>query len=243
MAVELTTLLVTILWFIYVGAGKGTQCKKIENTFGFTHLSAGELLREERAREGSQFGKLLKAIWDECVTSNKTLSQLVPFQITLNLLEKAMTKTRKVCRLLYILVALLLFQFRYVCVQNFIMQTWQLLQETGNNKFLIDGFPRNANNFDGWTRKMSKKVDFIFVLFLECSQEKCVERCLKRSRPDDNEERLQKRFITYMVDTMPIIDHFRSVAKIREINANECPDMVFKDIYAVLFQAQCENLF
>lgn len=29
------------------GSGKGTQCEKIVETFGFTHLSAGDLLRKE----------------------------------------------------------------------------------------------------------------------------------------------------------------------------------------------------
>ena len=38
------------------GAGKGTQSESIKNTFKFTHLSAGDLLREERKTPGSQFG-------------------------------------------------------------------------------------------------------------------------------------------------------------------------------------------
>jgi len=29
------------------GSGKGTQCAKMVDTFGFAHLSAGDLLREE----------------------------------------------------------------------------------------------------------------------------------------------------------------------------------------------------
>ncbi|KAM7272963.1 hypothetical protein ACFE04_027627 [Oxalis oulophora] len=34
------------------GSGKGTQCEKIVDTFGFRHLSAGELLRREIASNG-----------------------------------------------------------------------------------------------------------------------------------------------------------------------------------------------
>lgn len=30
------------------GAGKGTQCAKIQSEYGFVHLSAGDLLRAER---------------------------------------------------------------------------------------------------------------------------------------------------------------------------------------------------
>lgn len=29
------------------GSGKGTQCSKISEAFGFAHLSAGDLLRKE----------------------------------------------------------------------------------------------------------------------------------------------------------------------------------------------------
>ena len=36
-------------------------------------------------------------------------------------------------------------------------------------KFLIDGFPRNRNNLDGWQNQMQDKVDLKFVLFLRLS--------------------------------------------------------------------------
>ena len=36
------------------GAGKGTQCKKIESEYGWVHLSAGDLLRAERKTGSSQ---------------------------------------------------------------------------------------------------------------------------------------------------------------------------------------------
>jgi UMP-CMP kinase len=42
------------------GAGKGTQCANLVRDFGFVHLSAGDLLREEQNREGSEFGELIK---------------------------------------------------------------------------------------------------------------------------------------------------------------------------------------
>lgn len=41
------------------GAGKGTQCAKLVQEFGFVHLSAGDLLRAEQNREGSRFGAMI----------------------------------------------------------------------------------------------------------------------------------------------------------------------------------------
>lgn len=37
------------------GSGKGTQCAKIVETFGFKHLSAGDLLRREMVSD-SEYG-------------------------------------------------------------------------------------------------------------------------------------------------------------------------------------------
>ncbi|KAG0343254.1 hypothetical protein BG000_004192 [Podila horticola] len=42
------------------GAGKGTQCANLVRDFGFVHLSAGDLLRAEQERPGSQYGELIK---------------------------------------------------------------------------------------------------------------------------------------------------------------------------------------
>jgi UMP-CMP kinase len=35
------------------GAGKGTQCSKLSNKYGYPHLSAGELLRAEVKENGT----------------------------------------------------------------------------------------------------------------------------------------------------------------------------------------------
>lgn len=95
---------------------------------------------------------------------------------------------------------------------------------------------------------MSEKIDFLFVLFFECSEDKCVERCIKRGqagsgRTDDNMDSLKKRFNTYMNDTLPIISHYRELEKVRQIDANECPDTVFKGVNTVLVEAQTKSHF
>merc|ERR1712059_246108 len=110
----------------------GTQCSKIVEQFGHVHLSAGDLLRAERAAPGSEFGELIEG--------HLVNGTIVPVEITCSLLERAMTESEK-------------------------------------NNFLIDGFPRNVNNLEGWTA-----------------------RCLSRGaagsgRSDDNEESLKKRFV------------------------------------------------
>ncbi|KDR81358.1 hypothetical protein GALMADRAFT_239211 [Galerina marginata CBS 339.88] len=69
------------------GAGKGTQCAKLVEEFGFCHLSAGDLLRAEQNREGSQFGELIRT----CIREGT----IVPMEVTIKLLENAMAAALK----------------------------------------------------------------------------------------------------------------------------------------------------
>lgn len=64
------------------GAGKGTQCARIVEDFGFVHLSAGDLLREEQKREGSTYGAL--------ISEHIRNGTIVPMEVTVKLLENAM---------------------------------------------------------------------------------------------------------------------------------------------------------
>lgn len=65
------------------GAGKGTQCARLVSEYGFTHLSAGDLLRAEQNRPGSQFGGVIQ----DCIKNGL----IVPMEVTVALLENAMT--------------------------------------------------------------------------------------------------------------------------------------------------------
>ncbi|KAK7693055.1 hypothetical protein QCA50_002620 [Cerrena zonata] len=64
------------------GAGKGTQCANLVKDFGFCHLSAGDLLRAEQNRPGSQYGEMIRTYIRE--------GQIVPMEVTVKLLENAM---------------------------------------------------------------------------------------------------------------------------------------------------------
>merc|ERR1739847_58259 len=63
------------------GCGKGTQCDKIVAQYGYTHLSSGDLLREE-VKSGSDRGKTLNAMMEK--------GDLVPLFVVLDLLAEAM---------------------------------------------------------------------------------------------------------------------------------------------------------
>lgn len=153
----------------------------------------GDLLREERAKPGSQYGELIEG--------HITNGTIVPVEITCSLLERAMINSEAV-------------------------------------NFLIDGFPRNEDNLQGWNTQMGEKVNVRFVLFFQCDEETCVQRCLARGaagsgRTDDNAESLKKRFNTYVNATMPIVEHFRAKDMVKEVDATKTPEEVFEAVKAI----------
>ena len=65
---------------------QGTQCERIVAKYGFTHLSTGDLLREE-VKSGSEKGQELNAIMQR--------GELVPLTTVLDLLSTAMMRKLK----------------------------------------------------------------------------------------------------------------------------------------------------
>lgn len=64
------------------GAGKGTQSANLVRDYGFHHLSAGDLLRAEQVRPGSEYGELIRTHIRE--------GTIVPMEVTVALLSNAM---------------------------------------------------------------------------------------------------------------------------------------------------------
>ncbi|KAL6606347.1 hypothetical protein ACP70R_042000 [Stipagrostis hirtigluma subsp. patula] len=169
------------------GSGKSTQCAKIVNQFGFTHLSAGDLLREE-AKSHTEQGMIIKNLMHE--------GKLVPSEIIVNLLLKAML-------------------------------------ESGNDKFLIDGFPRNEENRGAYERIINVEPEF--VLFIDCPREEMERRILNRNqgRDDDNIDTIRKRFEVFQESTLPVIQYYEKRGKLKRVDGAKSADAVFEDVKAI----------
>ncbi|CAA6658843.1 unnamed protein product [Spirodela intermedia] len=166
------------------GSGKGTQCAHVVQHFGFTHLSAGDLLRAE-INSGSENGTMIQNMIKE--------GKIVPSEVTVKLLQRAM-------------------------------------KESGNYKFLIDGFPRNEENRAAF--EQVTKVVPEFVLFFDCPEEEMERRLLSRNqgRVDDNIETIRKRFKVFAESSVPVVEYYASKGKVRKIDAGKPIDLVFEDV-------------
>ena len=105
--------------------------------------------------------------------------------------------------------------------------------ENGNNKFLIDGFPRNEENraaFEAVT-----KIEPEIVLFFNCPEEEMERRLLGRNqgREDDNIETIRKRFKVFEESSLPVIEYYKAKGKVREIDAANPVGEVFEAVKAV----------
>ncbi|KAK2650903.1 hypothetical protein Ddye_018392 [Dipteronia dyeriana] len=169
------------------GSGKGTQCANIVQHFGYTHLSAGDLLRAE-IKSGSENGTMIQNMIKE--------GKIVPSEVTIQLLQKA-------------------------------------IQENGNDKFLIDGFPRNEENRAAFEEVT--KIEPEFVLFFDCSEEEMERRLLGRNqgREDDNIETIRKRFKVFLESSLPVVQYYESKGKVRKIDAAKPVEEVFEAVKAV----------
>jgi len=185
------------------GSGKGTQCELIAKKFGFHHLSAGDLLRAERAREGSELGAMI----EEVIKSGGT----VPSEVIAELLEAAMREAG-----------------------------WS------KGKFIIDGYPRSEAQLKGWEATLSKKVDFLFCLSLEVSQDEMRKRLLGRAetsgRLDDNEETIVKRFETFKAETGPLLDYFKSKGNLRQVDGGRSVDQVWGSVQGLLQEKKASTV-
>ena len=113
----------------------------------------------------------------------------------------------------------------------------QAMKQDEKFNFLIDGFPRNQENLEGWNEQMGEKSNLKFVLFFDCTEEVCVSRLLERGktsgRSDDNADSIKKRFQTYYNSSMPIIEQFEKKDMVRKIDSTQTKDQVFDAVQKI----------
>jgi UMP-CMP kinase len=194
------------------GAGKGTQCANLVRDYGFTHLSAGDLLRAEQDRPGSQFGDLIK----DCIRNGA----IVPMEVTVQLLENAMTEvirpsspsfaadpTRKPKKFL---------------IDGFPRKMDQAL------KFEETVCPaRFVLFYDCPEAEMQKRL---------------LERGKTSGRADDNSESIKKRFRTFVETSMPVVDYYEKQGRVVRIDATPSPAQVYEETRRRLGQTLGDGL-
>jgi len=176
------------------GAGKGTQCARLVEKLGFIHLSAGDLLRQEQDRAGSPYGDMIRTYIKE--------GKVVPMEVTIKLLENAMTDAIN-----------------------------QRGKTEGGVRFLIDGFPRKMDQAIAFDETVCPSSMVLFLVCPEEElQRRLLKRGETSGRDDDNVESIKKRFQTFKDTSMPVVDYYRASGKVVDIDSGKTIDEVYADI-------------
>ena len=104
--------------------------------------------------------------------------------------------------------------------------------------FLIDGYPRNQDNIDGWIEIFGDNYNLITSIILDCDEKELEKRLIERAkssgRIDDNYEVIKKRFKTHIEESKPIEDQLKKMGTYIEIDGKNSINDVFNKIVAKL---------
>ncbi len=197
------------------GAGKGTQAAKLVAEFGYAHISTGDILRAA-VKNGTKLGLEAKKYMDA--------GDLVPDSVVIGLVAER-------------------------------------LQEPDTQEgFILDGFPRTipqAVALSDELRKLDRELDKALavevdpeVITKRLSSRRCCkdcghigsvadEKCPKcdgemYQRDDDQEDAIRNRLDVYATSTAPLIDYYRGVNVLVEIDGDKDPDEVYSDVKKAL---------
>ncbi len=178
------------------GSGKGTQCSLAATQLGWTHLSTGDLLRAERAAGGATAATIEKYI---------TAGELVPNEITVTLLKKAMeTATRQQGKV------------------NFLLDGFPRSLDN------MDGW------YEVFGREAELPTMLYFECPYDVLEKRILGRAKYSGRSDDNAESMKLRFDTFKAKTLPTLELFRSKGKVVEVDASQGRQDVYALVKASL---------
>ncbi|MDD5178617.1 MAG: nucleoside monophosphate kinase [Candidatus Nanoarchaeia archaeon] len=191
--------------------GKGTQAEFISEYLHINHLSTGNMFRG-LAEENDKEGLMAKGYWGK--------GDLVPDSLTIKLLKKEINK------------------------------------EKYKKGFVLDGFPRTLNQAKELKKiaRIDKVINIVSgddtiikrtVLRRLCSNcqkiygtnlqpkkqgicDKCGGKLIQRQ--DDTEEIIKNRLKIYREQTEPVINFYKKEGLLSNINGEQLPEKVFKDI-------------
>ena len=199
------------------GAGKGTQSAKLQEQYHLKHISTGDVLRTEIA-SGSELGKKIAQMID---TGN-----LVPDELMISMLEKIVDSTDK---------GIILDGFPRTVAQAEVLD--QMMQQAGRNIDRVIMITLPESEVVG--RISSRRQCCACGEILHVGPGNELQKCPICGgelyvRPDDTPERVKHRLDVYHQDTLPVKKYYENSGNYVEINGNQTPDQVFKDICTVL---------
>ncbi|MGA1820437.1 MAG: adenylate kinase [Thermoplasmatota archaeon] len=197
------------------GAGKGTQARFIVDRFDIPQISTGDLLRSH-VREGTPLGKMAKGYMDR--------GALVPNEVVIDMMRE------------------------------------RLSQDDCSGGFILDGFPRAISQAEALSefveldavinivvdegalirritgRRMCKCGATYHVDFAPPKKDGICDQCGGHlyQRDDDSEETVKKRLDVYRSQTEPLVEYYKEMGVLRNVDGNRSIEEISSDIQGIL---------
>jgi adenylate kinase len=206
------------------GAGKGTQCKRIVARYGLTHLSSGDILRQERAA-GTELGRKAQSYMDS--------GALVPDDIIVEMMAAAIKKAPE--------AGFILDGF-----PRTVNQATKLDESLACNGQRIDAVLNLMVDDRVVVERLSGRISCPqcgAVYHVKNLKPKVDRKCDKDGaelvqRPDDSREVINNRLEAYRLQTKPVVDYYKRNNTVYDIDANEDADrvnaLVFENLDALV---------
>jgi len=115
--------------------------------------------------------------------------------------------------------------------QEMCNQAWE------GGKYLVEGFPRSADDANAWDQLLGQRVHLKFCLVIEYS-EACMERRLLYRRQgsgrlDDNIETIRRRFLTFKEESIPVIQRYEDSGLVKKVNSERGIESVWHEVEAI----------
>merc|ERR1712242_251349 len=188
-------------------AGKGTQCDKIKEKFGFVHISTGDILREN-VKNGTDLGVKAKTYMDA--------GDLVPSDLLIDLVKDRLAQPDVQAK------GALLDGFPRAPDQAQAMVDANLKVD----KFLLIKVPDDTLVERGVGRRLDPETGDIYHMKFKPPPADIVDRLVHRS--DDHEDQIRNRLGKFHSQIDGIMSYFKDV--LVEVDGTKTPDEVFVSI-------------
>lgn len=212
------------------GAGKGTQAKRLVDTFGMTHLSSGDIFRAERD-SGSETGKKLAEYMNA--------GALVPDDLVVEIMAKAITSADGGA-------GLMLDGFPRTVAQAEALD--RQLAKAGKP---LDAVVMIRASEDAVVERITGRRScpqcgkLYHTKFMPPKNDMLCDACGVElaQRDDDTEAVVRQRLAAYREQTEPVIEYYRGRdgVKMIEVDGDQTPDEVTEDLVAALQALQQEG--
>jgi adenylate kinase len=203
------------------GAGKGTQAKKLIETYGIPQISTGDILRKAVA-DGTPLGKEAKSYMDK--------GELVPDSVVIGLVKERIAQDD--CKKGYILDGFPRNNAQAEVLDKVLAEMGAPLDTALSVDVEKDVLMKRLTG-----RRTCRKCQQMYNIYFSLPKKEGVcDKCGGElfQRDDDKEETIRKRLDVYDAQTAPLMEYYKKKGIVKSVAGTGSIDEIFKQVCSKL---------